>query len=113
MENLRIYSQIITQVHFPLSSFPQPSLSLPISHGPPASGPLSLTAGSQFSFSILQQMISDYLQNDFDSNKCDELSAEIMDLLYALLSFGFYCSFEHIYDITLPLIQVSLPLPLS
>jgi hypothetical protein len=58
-------------------------------------------------------MISDYLQNDFDSNKCDELSAEIMDLLYALLSFGFYCSFEHIYDITVPLIQVPYsPTPL-
>jgi hypothetical protein len=52
-------------------------------------------------------MISDYLQTDFDSNRCDELSAEIMDLLHSLLSFGFYFSFDHLYDITLPLIQVT------
>lgn len=50
-------------------------------------------------------MISDYLHNDFDTTKCDELSAEIMDLLHALLSFGFYFSSEHLQDITIPLIQ--------
>lgn len=65
-----------------------------------------LCTGSQYRFAILQQMISDYLQNDFDCNKCDDLSAEIMDLLYALISFGFYYSFDHLYDITVPLIQV-------
>ena len=55
-------------------------------------------------FGLLQQFISDYLYNQLDTTKCDELSAEMIDLLLALMKFGFYNTAEQIQDIINPLI---------
>lgn len=65
-------------------------------------------SGSEFTFSILQQIISDYLYHNLDTKNCDELSAEMMELLCSLIKFGFYHTMEHLQDITFPLIQVSV-----
>lgn len=65
-------------------------------------------SGSPYTFAVLQQIISDYLHNELDATRCDELSAEMIDLLYSLVEFGFYHTPIHLQDIIVPLIQVSI-----
>jgi hypothetical protein len=65
-------------------------------------------SGSPYTFAILQQLISEYLQDNLNSKKCDELSSEMIELLFALMKFGFYHTSEQLKDIITPLIRVSL-----
>ena len=59
--------------------------------------------GSPYKFSILQQIISDYIHNELDATNCDELSAEMLDLLLSLIKFGYYNSLAHLQDVIVPL----------
>ena len=61
-------------------------------------------SGSPYVFVILQQFISEYLHNKFDATKCDELSAEVMDMLEALIKFGFYSTPVQLKDVIEPLV---------
>jgi hypothetical protein len=60
--------------------------------------------GSQYSFALLQQVISEYIRTTLAGAKCDEFSAELMDLLQTLINFGFYSTPEQIRDILSPLV---------
>jgi hypothetical protein len=59
--------------------------------------------GSPYKFGILQQIISDYIHHEMDTTNCDELSAEMMELLLSLIKFGFYTSLTQLQDIIVPL----------
>ena len=59
--------------------------------------------GSPYKFSILQQIISDYIHHELDTTNCDELSAEMLELLLSLIKFGFYTSLIHLQDVIVPL----------
>ena len=54
---------------------------------------------------MLQQIISEYLHNELDTTACDEFSAEMIDLLLALVKFGFYNTPIQLCDIVAPLIR--------
>jgi hypothetical protein len=60
--------------------------------------------GSQYSFALLQQVISEYIRTSLTASKCDEFSAELMDLLQTLINFGFYSTPQQIRDILGPLV---------
>ena len=60
--------------------------------------------GSLYTFVILQQWISDYLHGKFNATQCDELSQEVMDLLEALVRFGFYTTEAQLRDVAEPLV---------
>lgn len=62
-------------------------------------------SGSPYAFALLQQLISQYIHNDLNSRKCDALSAEMMDMLHALMMFGFYYTPQHLQDTVVPLIH--------
>lgn len=61
--------------------------------------------GSPYAFAVLQQIISEYLHNELDTTSCDEFSAEMIDLLLALVKFGFYNTPIQLCDIVAPLIR--------
>lgn len=60
--------------------------------------------GSPFHFAMLQKVISVYIQNSLDATKCDDLSAEMMDLLQSIIKFGYYHKPAHLRDILQPLV---------
>jgi hypothetical protein len=66
-----------------------------------------LFVGSPYAFAVLQQLIAEYLRDNLNSKKCDELSSEMIELLFALMKFGFYHSSEQLKDIIVPLVRVS------
>lgn len=57
-------------------------------------------------FALIQQIISDYINNDLDTTKCDELSTEMISLLESLTQFGFYSTSAQLQDVINPLVQV-------
>ena len=68
----------------------------------------SLTAngniGSMYTFCLLQEVISKYLNMKLNGTQFDEYSAESTDLLKNLIAFGFYQSYDQLKDIMTPLI---------
>lgn len=58
-----------------------------------------------FTFCVLQQIISEYLYNELDATKCDDLTCEMIALLLSLIKFGFYKTREQLVDIMTPLIR--------
>ena len=60
---------------------------------------------SPYTFGLLQLIVADYFHNGFDATKCDELSAEMVDLLLDLIRFGFYSTPEQLQDIINPLVD--------
>lgn len=68
-------------------------------------------AGSPYVFGLLQLLISEYLHHQLDITKCDELSAEMLDLLLSLMKFGFYNTAEQIQDVVDPLVEARVLLP--
>ena len=65
-----------------------------------------IVIGSPYVFGLLQLLISEYLHHQLDITKCDELSAEMLDLLLSLMKFGFYNTAEQIQDVVDPLVEV-------
>jgi hypothetical protein len=61
--------------------------------------------GSPYSFCLLQQVIIDYYRQSFESDECDELSAEMSEMLHMLINFGFYSKKEQLEDVIRPLMQ--------
>lgn len=62
---------------------------------------------SHYSFRIVQQIISDYLWHKLAESKRDEYSYEILELLQALMRFGFYSSDkEQLQDIIIPIVKI-------
>lgn len=64
----------------------------------------SENANSMHTFCLLQEVISRYLNFKLNGAQFDEFSAEVMDLLSNLISFGFYHSHDQLNDIMIPLI---------
>lgn len=62
--------------------------------------------GSPHAFALLQKIISSYLHEQLSYNTCDELSTEMLALLFSLVKFGFYYTVEHLQDIVQPLVQI-------
>ena len=62
-------------------------------------------SGSPYAFALLQELISIYVHTGLNSKKCDVLSGEMMDLLHALMMFGFYYTPQHLQDTIVPLIK--------
>jgi hypothetical protein len=60
----------------------------------------------QYKFALIQKLLSDYVHDDLDLSCCDELSAESIELLQALVKFGFYEKVPQILDILQPLLKV-------
>eukprot|EP01031_Cornospumella_fuschlensis_P034622 gene34622-41926_t len=60
----------------------------------------------QYKFALIQQIISDYINQELDPENCDELSAEMLDLLYALVDFGFYTTGPQIVGVLKPLVRI-------
>ncbi len=60
----------------------------------------------QYKFALIQKLLSDYVHNHLDLAYCDELSAESIELLQALVKFGFYEKVPQILDILQPLLKV-------
>ena len=83
----------------------------------PATGKVAATASSPdeskdaggfsvHTFVILQQIISDYLWLQLNSDKRDEYSYEILELLQSLMKFGFYSSDSNqLQDVVVPIIR--------
>ena len=61
--------------------------------------------GNPHCFGLLQLIISDYFHDVFDASNCNELSAEMVDLLLDLIRFGFYSTPEQLQDIINPLVD--------
>jgi hypothetical protein len=59
--------------------------------------------GSPHTFCLLQEIISDFIHNELDTRKCDELSSEMIYLLLALMKFGFYSNIRQLKDVINPL----------
>ncbi len=59
-----------------------------------------------YTFALLQKILSEYVRNDLDLSYCDELSAEAIELLEALVNFGFYVEVPQILDIWKPMLKV-------
>jgi hypothetical protein len=55
--------------------------------------------GTPYAFALLQQIIVEYINGSMDVTKCDELSSEMIDLLLALMRFGFYSNVHELQDI--------------
>jgi hypothetical protein len=84
------------------------------------SGTQSGTAQSpmEIQFLLLQEIISEYLHCELDIHRCDELSSEMLDLLFSLMRFGFFSREGQLLDIVVPLSQLlgkhrSPPSPVS
>jgi hypothetical protein len=61
---------------------------------------------TKIQFFLLQEIISDYLHSDLDLRHCDELSSEMLDLLLALMKFGFFSSEAQLQDVVVPVIHL-------
>lgn len=66
----------------------------------------SHSASQQYKFALLQKLISDYLACHLDLRRCDDMSIEILQLLKALVNFGFYTTIPQILDILKPLLEI-------
>lgn len=55
--------------------------------------------GTPYAFALLQQIIVEYINDSMDMTQCDELSSEMIDLLLALMRFGFYSNVIELQDI--------------
>jgi hypothetical protein len=66
--------------------------------------------GKLYVFAILQHILSDYLHGELRNGPYNELSAEIMDLLFALIKFGFYHTKDHLVDVIRPIVEVTFSL---
>lgn len=71
--------------------------------------PLDLEADSellhvQYKFALLQKLVAEYLTESLDLHKCDDLSIEMLQLLKALVEFGFYSTVPQILDVMKPLL---------
>eukprot|EP01033_Poteriospumella_lacustris_P003231 gene3231-2378_t len=62
-------------------------------------------ANQQYKFALVQKLIAEYLNDSLDLHRCDELSIEVMQLLKALVEFGFYCTVPQILDVLQPLMK--------
>lgn len=62
-------------------------------------------ANQQYKFALVQKLIAEYLNDNLDLHRCDELSIEVMQLLKALVEFGFYCTVPQILDVLQPLMK--------
>lgn len=60
----------------------------------------------QYKFALVQQIIADYINEELDPHNCDELSTEMLDLLFALVNFGFYSTTAQILEVLRPLVRV-------
>jgi hypothetical protein len=58
-----------------------------------------------YKFGVLQIIISEYLQNELDATRCDDMSSEMMETLLDLMKFGFYDSTEQLQNVISPLVQ--------
>ena len=61
---------------------------------------------ASFKFSLIQQILSDYLNRRIDPLNFDELSMEATSLLHSLMNFGFYSNTKQLQDILVPLIRI-------
>jgi len=59
---------------------------------------------SMYTFCLLQDVISKYLNTRLNGTEFDEYSAELTDLLQNLIAFGFYQTYDQLKDIMIPLI---------
>lgn len=59
--------------------------------------------GLKYQFCLLQEIISDYLHHDLETQRCDGLSSEMLALLLAMMKFGFYHTIPQLKDVILPL----------
>lgn len=62
-----------------------------------------MPSANKVHFYLLQEIISDYINKEFDINQCDELSSEILDLLFALMKFGYFSTESQLQDVVAPL----------
>lgn len=69
-------------------------------------GEEAFKANDHYKFALIQQIIADYVNEELDPHNCDELSAEMMDLLFALVSFGFYVTSPQILEVLRPLVRI-------
>jgi hypothetical protein len=61
---------------------------------------------TKIQFLLLQEIISDYLHSELDLRHCDELSSEMLDLLLALMKFGYFSSEAQLQDVVAPLVNL-------
>lgn len=59
--------------------------------------------GLRYQFSLLQELISDYIHNELETQRCDGLSSEMLALLLTMMKFGFYHKIEQLKDVIFPL----------
>jgi hypothetical protein len=76
----------------------------------PEIAPIASTKLDDFSylhFSLVQQVISEYIRTTLNDSAWDELSAEMMNLLAALIGFGFYDPVAKLRDVLIPVITAA------
>lgn len=66
-----------------------------------------------YAFVLIQKLLSEYIRDELDLSHCDELSAEAIELLQALVKFGFYTEVPQILDIWKPMMKILAELQIS